>query len=350
MQGTRSRVDFLAPVTEVKVVETVTSLLIRLSGARDSFLQSLPSHDSCSRSPGLALCGPQRKGWTHWHRWLRWKQSLFKPAHGDVSSYSPSELSDWRSCHSRTLRNVDTRNVGACSSEASDLATVVWARQLSRSNADPSLWGKRGAGGDWLFLRLIRPHCLAPSCVVPSEPGLESFSKELNKFGLFILTFLPLILGVLSNAILGGIHGSPWVTQTFSKRTLELNPRQEIFNCLVFLTLELMPTKLILPQRNKVVNEVWLKQVTPAVYIKVIFTLLVVFVHCDKRGKQLWWARQTHDLASLAGRHRTVLIDPLLHYLENRTEIISWNESALYHTTVVIPTCWPAGSGRLAWV
>ena len=28
------------------------------------------------------------------------------------------------------------------------------------------------------FLQLVRPNCLAPSNVVPSEPGLESFSKK----------------------------------------------------------------------------------------------------------------------------------------------------------------------------
>ena len=33
--------------------------------------------------------------------------------------------------------------------------------------------------------------------------------------------------------------------------------------------------KLILPRRNKVANGVWLEQIAPAVYIKVIFTLLV---------------------------------------------------------------------------
>ena len=36
MQETRSRVDFLAPVTEAEVVETVTSLLRRPSWAQDT--------------------------------------------------------------------------------------------------------------------------------------------------------------------------------------------------------------------------------------------------------------------------------------------------------------------------
>ena len=35
------------------------------------------------------------------------------------------------------------------------------------------------------FLQLVRPNCLAPSCVIPPEPGLESFSKKPNEVGLF---------------------------------------------------------------------------------------------------------------------------------------------------------------------
>ena len=34
------------------------------------------------------------------------------------------------------------------------------------------------------FLRLVRPNCLVSSYIVPSEPGLESFSKESNEVGL----------------------------------------------------------------------------------------------------------------------------------------------------------------------
>ena len=59
------------------------------------------------------------------------------------------------------------------------------------------------------FLQLVRPNYLAPSCVIPPEPGLESFSKKPNEVGLFILNFLLRILEVLSNATPGGIHGSP---------------------------------------------------------------------------------------------------------------------------------------------
>ena len=71
-------------------------------------------------------------------------------------------------------------------------------------------------------------NCLATSCIVPSESGLEFFSKESNEIGLFwssvsikldgfrmlelrrpIVNFLPLVLGVLSYATPGRIRGSP---------------------------------------------------------------------------------------------------------------------------------------------
>ena len=42
-----------------------------------------------------------------------------------------------------------------------------------------------GAKGYRLFPRLMRPNCLDPTRVVPSEPGLESFSKESNGVGPF---------------------------------------------------------------------------------------------------------------------------------------------------------------------
>ena len=40
-------------------------------------------------------------------------------------------------------------------------------------------------GGYRLFFRLMRLNCLALSYVFPSEPGLESLSKESNEVGLF---------------------------------------------------------------------------------------------------------------------------------------------------------------------
>ena len=52
---------------------------------------------------------------------------------------------------------------------------VSWATPICSSEDD----------GDYrLFLRLMRPNCLAPSHLVLSEPGLESFSKESNEVGL----------------------------------------------------------------------------------------------------------------------------------------------------------------------
>ena len=58
-----------------------------------------------------------------------------------------------------------------------------------------------------------------------------------------ILNFFPLILGVLSNTTPGSIHGSPWVTQTLSKESLELNPRQGGHSFGLVPTLVLVPTK-----------------------------------------------------------------------------------------------------------
>ena len=42
-----------------------------------------------------------------------------------------------------------------------------------------------------------------------------------------IANFCLLVLGVLSNTTLGGVHRNPWVTQTLLKESLELNPRQK---------------------------------------------------------------------------------------------------------------------------
>ena len=117
MQGTRSRVaSLLAPFIGT-VAEMFASLLRRFgpSLARCICPHNAPSCDSCSRWPGSALCGPHHWHWSYWHRWLRWNQSLFEPARGDVSSFSPSEFSGRRSRHSRTARNVGARSVGACS-------------------------------------------------------------------------------------------------------------------------------------------------------------------------------------------------------------------------------------------
>ena len=89
-----------------------------------------------------------------------------------------------------------------------------------------------------------------------------------------IVNFHLLVLGVLSNATPGGIHGSPWVTPTLSKESLDSTPGKGSLTAW-FRRLCWRQRKLILPRRNKVANGVWLEQVAPAVCIEVIFTLLV---------------------------------------------------------------------------
>ena len=109
-------------------------------------------------------------------------------------------------------------------------------------NADPSLWKKGGARGYQLFLWLIQPNSLVPTRIILFTPRFESFSKKLNEVRLFILNFFLLVLGILSNATLGSIYRNSWVTQAFLKESLEFNPRQKIFDCLVP-TLVLAPMK-----------------------------------------------------------------------------------------------------------
>ena len=114
----------------------------------------------------------------------------------------------------------------------------------------------------------------APSYVVPSEPEFKSFSKELNEVGLLIVNFFPLVLRVLSDVTPSCICGSPWLFQTLSKESLEINPRQRSFGCLVP-TLVLVSTKVDPTTKNMNANGIWLEQIAPAICIKVIFTLFV---------------------------------------------------------------------------
>ena len=58
-----------------------------------------------------------------------------------------------------------------------------------------------------------------------------------------IVNFFPLILGVLPNSIPDNVHQSTGVTKTLWKESFELDLRQEIFDCLVFPTLVLVPMK-----------------------------------------------------------------------------------------------------------
>ena len=73
-------------------------------------------------------------------------------------------------------------------------------------------------------------------------PSASNLIMEMLEVRRPIVNFHLLVLGVLSNATPGGIHGSPWVTQTLSKKSFELNPKQKILDCLVP-KLVLMPTK-----------------------------------------------------------------------------------------------------------
>ena len=58
-----------------------------------------------------------------------------------------------------------------------------------------------------------------------------------------IVNFLPLVLGVLPSSIPDSVHQSTGVTKTLPKESFELDLRQEIFDCLVFPTLVLVPMK-----------------------------------------------------------------------------------------------------------
>ena len=58
-----------------------------------------------------------------------------------------------------------------------------------------------------------------------------------------IMNFLLLVLGVLPNSTPDSVYQSTGVTKTLPKESFELDPRQEIIDCLVFLTLVLVPMK-----------------------------------------------------------------------------------------------------------
>lgn len=57
-------------------------------------------------------------------------------------------------------------------------------------------------------------------------PSASNLITEILEVRYPIVNFYLLILGVLSNAPLDGIHGSSWVIQTLSKGNLKLNSRQ----------------------------------------------------------------------------------------------------------------------------
>ena len=94
-----------------------------------------------------------------------------------------------------------------------------------------------------------------------------------------ILNFFLLVLGVLFNSTPDSIHQSTEVTKTLLKESFELNPRQGSFGCLVP-TLVLVPTKLILLQRNKAAKEVWLVLKVPAVLTWSLYFSSAFLVAC----------------------------------------------------------------------
>ena len=75
----------------------------------------------------------------------------------------------------------------------------------------------------------MRPNCLVLARVVPSEPGLESFSKESNEVELFLSSVSIKLDGLRMLEV-----RRPIVNFLCS---------QGSFDCLIFLTLELVPTK-----------------------------------------------------------------------------------------------------------
>ena len=119
-----------------------------------------------------------------------------------------------------------------------------------------------------------------------------------------ILNFLLLVLRGLSNATPGGIHKSSWVTQTLSKKNLELDPRQGIFDFLV-------PTLvLVLIKANPIAKEQSYKQGAVGVKAPVVLTWSLHFsraflmackfgitgfnLDCSVRESFIWRSSQEH--------------------------------------------------------
>ena len=130
-------------------------------------------------------------------------------------------------------------------------------------NTDTSLWGWREVGGYQSFFStkvsqqssffLCYSIWAVTESLSPSQknrmrldsfgaPSVSNLIVEMLEMRHPIVNFHLRVLRVLSNTTPSGIYGSLWVTQIFSKKSLELNPIQGIFDCLV-LTLVLVPTK-----------------------------------------------------------------------------------------------------------
>ena len=136
----------------------------------------------------------------------------------------------------------------------------------------------------WLMI----PNYLTSSHVVTSELGLKFFLKKIEwdwtllklcqyqtqrgKIGdevrRPILNFFLLVLRVLFNPTLDNIPKSLCIAKTSLKESFELNQGEGALS-----TWLRRSCKLILPQRNKAANGIWLEPIVSAVYIEVIFIL-----------------------------------------------------------------------------
>ena len=123
-----------------EVAKTITSLLCCCFFLPwDTLSHSDLSYYSWNKWYDLSPCEPCWKRWEHGHRRLGWSLSRLARDLSDAASFSPSKSFSQRSCHSRTVRNVDARSVGACPEDAKrkirrtclkdpGLTHVTWSR------------------------------------------------------------------------------------------------------------------------------------------------------------------------------------------------------------------------------
>ena len=127
-------------------------------------------------------------------------------------------------------------------------------------HANPSLWERRA--GLEAINSLTNASQLSSFFLRCSNQKLTSFSKKSNEVRLSwssvsikldrlrmfkircpIVNFLLLVLEISPNFTLDSVHQSTGVTKTLPKESFKLDQKQEIFDCLVFPMLVLMPTK-----------------------------------------------------------------------------------------------------------
>ena len=164
-----------------EVAKTITSLLCCCFFLPwDTLSHSDLSYYSWNKWYDLSPCEPCWKRWEHGHRRLGWSLSRLARDLSDAASFSPSKSFSQRSCHSRTVRNVDARSVGACPEDAKrkirrtclkdpGLTHVTWSRWYKPDgylvgNADLS----RG------YLRLIAATSLPLHWRLSQQPPLRS--------------------------------------------------------------------------------------------------------------------------------------------------------------------------------